>query len=247
MTSACSAPIWDDLARRAQAARFEHALRGALPASLAEQALDDPACTWLWRTLREAEAAGLDSSAVLRQAVKTRSFNGARDVARVLDARVRRLLEDVQPNPPGSWTEQIPDMGTAELNRYMAELATAMDDRTRRLGEHTAETQPAWARQALGPVPADPARRADWEQRASLVASYRERYGYAHPERPDRASTRQDQPRSPRPLARRHDRHRRAQTTSTYAAAPTATCGCAAAPTNAKPHGRRPTSPRNCG
>ena len=42
--------IWDDVTRRAQAARFEHALRDALPADLAEQALDDPACTWLWRT-----------------------------------------------------------------------------------------------------------------------------------------------------------------------------------------------------
>ena len=61
--------IWDDLTRRAQAARFEQALRDALPADLAEQALDDPACTWLWRTLREAEAAGLDGSEILRQAV----------------------------------------------------------------------------------------------------------------------------------------------------------------------------------
>jgi hypothetical protein len=47
--------IWDDLTRRTQIARFEQALRAALPADLADQALDDPACTWLWRTLREAE------------------------------------------------------------------------------------------------------------------------------------------------------------------------------------------------
>ena len=175
-------PIWDDLARRAQAARFEQALRGALPASLAQQALDDPACTWLWRTLREAETAGLDGSEILRQAIKKRSMNGARDVARVLDARARRLLEGVQPQPPGSWTHRVPDMGTPELQQYMTELATAMDDRTRRLGEHTAETQPPWALRALGPVPDDPVARADWEHRASLVASYRERYGYSHAE-----------------------------------------------------------------
>jgi hypothetical protein len=37
--------IWDDLVRREQHARFEHALRGALPADLAQEALDDPACT----------------------------------------------------------------------------------------------------------------------------------------------------------------------------------------------------------
>ena len=59
-----------------------------------------------------------------------------------------------------------------------------MDDRTRRLGEHAAATEPAWARQSLGPVPDDPVARLDWEQRASLVAAYRERYGYAHPDDP---------------------------------------------------------------
>jgi AAA domain len=46
--------IWHDLARRAQAARFTAALRGALPGPLAEDALADPACTWLWRSLRHA-------------------------------------------------------------------------------------------------------------------------------------------------------------------------------------------------
>lgn len=36
-----------------------------------------------------------------------------------------------------------------------------------------------WARQALGPVPSDPIGRADWEQRASVMASYREISGHA--------------------------------------------------------------------
>jgi TrwC relaxase/AAA domain len=173
--------IWDDLGRRAQATRFAQALRASLPAAAAAQALDDPACTWLWRTLREAEAAGLDGGAVLHQAVAARSMNGARDIARVLDARIRRMLDGAQPQPPSTWAERAPDMGSAELQQFMNELAAAMDDRTRRLGEHAAETQPLWARQALGPVPDDPAARAGWEQRASLVAAYRERYGYSHP------------------------------------------------------------------
>ena len=173
--------IWDDLVRREQHARFEHALRGALPADLAQDALDDPACTWLWRSLREAELAGLDGGDVLRQAVAARSMTGARDIARVLDSRVRRLLRGVMPQPLGPWAVRVPDTGSAEVNRYLAELAEAMDDRARRLGEHAAETQPLWARQAFGPLPDDPVGRADWEQRASVVAAYRERYGYAHP------------------------------------------------------------------
>jgi hypothetical protein len=176
--------IWDDVTRRAQAARFEQALRGALPADLAGQALGDPACAWLWRTLREAETAGLDGTRVLREAVAARSMAGARDVARVLDSRVRRMLDGVQPQPFRPWAERVPATGSADLDRYLCELADAMDDRTRRLGEHAATTEPLWARQALGPVPGDPLARLDWEHRASIVAAYRERYGYAHPADP---------------------------------------------------------------
>jgi hypothetical protein len=59
-----------------------------------------------------------------------------------------------------------------------------MDDRTRRLGEHTAQTAPAWATQALGPVPAAPAARRNWERKAAAIAAYREMYGYEHPDDP---------------------------------------------------------------
>jgi len=176
--------IWDDLTRRAQAVKYEQALRDALPADLAQQALDDPACTWLWRTLREAEAAGLDGAQILRQAVASRSMAGARDIARVLDSRVRRMLNGIQPAAPGRWADRVPCTSSADLDRYLRELADAMDDRIRRLGEHTAAAEPAWARQSLGLVPDDPVSRLDWEQRASLVAAYRERYGYAHPDDP---------------------------------------------------------------
>jgi hypothetical protein len=56
-----------------------------------------------------------------------------------------------------------------------------MDDRTRRLGQHTAAAAPAWAVSALGPVPADSAVRRDWEHKAGAIAAYREMYGYDHP------------------------------------------------------------------
>ena len=176
--------IWDDLVRREQHARFEQVMRGALPDGLAEQALGDPACTWLWRSLREAEMAGLDGGEVLREAVAMRSMTGARHVARVLDSRIRRRLAGVQPQPPGPWAGRVPDLGSPDLNRYLREVAEAMDDRVRRLGEHAADTPPLWALRSLGPVPDDAVARADWEQRASAVAAYRERYGYEHPADP---------------------------------------------------------------
>ncbi len=59
-----------------------------------------------------------------------------------------------------------------------------MDDRARRLGQHTTQAPPVWALAALGPVPADPAARSAWERKASSIASYREMYGYNHPDDP---------------------------------------------------------------
>ena len=103
--------IWYDLTRGAQAACFEQALRDNLTAAEAEAALSDPACTWLWRSLREAEAAGLDGTEVLQQAIASRHLAGARDVARVLDTRVRHMAEGNVPRLPGSWAERVPETG----------------------------------------------------------------------------------------------------------------------------------------
>ncbi len=174
-------PIWHDLTRRLQAARFTAALRDALPEHLAEDALADPACTWLWRSLRQAEATGLDGTDVLRQAIAARSLTGARDIARVLDSRVRRLIEHRPPAAPQPWASRQQVTDDPELARYLAELAAAMDDRTRRIGEHVIASEPAWAILSLGKPPADPAEREHWQQRAATIGAYRELYGYDAP------------------------------------------------------------------
>jgi hypothetical protein len=170
--------IWYDLARRAQVVRFERALRDALPEGEADAALSDAARTWLWRSLRDAETAGLDGGKVLRLAVASRPLIGARDPARVIDARVRRMIEHTVPRVRRSWAERVPEMGDPELNRFMAELATAMDERVRRMGEHLATTRPEWVIRALGDAPADLVKRAEWEERAARLGAYRELYGY---------------------------------------------------------------------
>ncbi|HUY45105.1 MAG TPA: MobF family relaxase [Streptosporangiaceae bacterium] len=170
--------IWYDQVRNAQVTRFERSLRGVLPASGADTALRDPACTWLWRSLREAEMAGLDAGEVLRAAVAARPLAGSRDVVRVIDSRVRHVLEQTVPQPRPTWSQCVPEMGDPDLDRFMTELAAAMDDRVRRIGEHVARTSPLWATQALGDVPENPAARAEWEDRASKIGAYRELYGY---------------------------------------------------------------------
>ncbi|MGI8448226.1 MAG: hypothetical protein ACR2MP_13800, partial [Streptosporangiaceae bacterium] len=173
--------IWHDLSRREQATRFEQALRDVLPEADARSALDDAACTWLWRTLREAEAAGLNPTAVLREAVGERSLRGARHIARVIDARIRRAIEHVPPQPRLPWAHPAPRTGDPDLDRFMTELTQAMNDRVTRTGEHIALTCPQWAVAALGELPADPARRAEWTARAAILGAYREMYGYDTP------------------------------------------------------------------
>lgn len=173
--------IWYDLARREQTGRFERSLRDCLPAALADEAMDDSARTWLWRSLREAEAAGLDGGALLREVAAARSMDGARDPARVLDSRVRWRLQFTAPQLQGPWSQRVPQTGDPELDQFIGELATAMDARQQRIGEHAAHTTPIWATRALGPVPAGPAARAGWQQRAGMLGAYREMFGYDHP------------------------------------------------------------------
>ena len=174
---------WNEVQRQASQQRYERALRGVLDADQARQVMGDPAATWLWRTLREAESAGLDGTATLRRAVASGPLTDADSVAKVLDWRIRQQTAGMPALAARPWSEQVPETGDANTDRYAYELAQAMDDRTRRLGEHAAEHPPAWAH-ALGPVPDHPVDRAEWEHKARTIAAYREMWGYAHPHEP---------------------------------------------------------------
>jgi hypothetical protein len=174
---------WQHVTRDAAEHRYRAAVRAALTEKEARQVMADPAATWLWRTLREAEVAGLDGAAAVRRAVASGPFTDAGSVARVLDWRIRQLTEGMSALATGSWTSQVPQTGDPDTDRYAAELAEAMTDRQRRLGEHTAGHPPAWAH-ALGPVPEHPLDRAAWEHKAGQVAAYREMWGWTHPAEP---------------------------------------------------------------
>ncbi|MGH3274557.1 MAG: AAA family ATPase [Streptosporangiaceae bacterium] len=170
--------IWYDLVRRSQANGFEALLQTTLSPADAQAVMGDPACSWLWRTLREAECAGLGAEKALRDAVAESSLSGVRHMARVIDARIRRVLDGRVPQLPGPWSQRVPAVAGQELRRYLTELAAAMDDRVRRLGEHALQARPMWVIEALGEVPDDPATRALWVSRAAQLSAYRELYGY---------------------------------------------------------------------
>ena len=174
--------IWAAETRGARDDRYRELVMAAL---LAEQRQPlSHQSRWLFRTLHAAELAGLDPADVTRTAIASRDLCGARDIASVLDARIRPRVYPLLPQPQGRWAKRVPQLPDPERRAYLAEIAAMMDGRKQRLGQHAAQTMPVWAITALGPVPDDAAARQEWEHKASSIAAYREMYGYDHPDDP---------------------------------------------------------------
>ena len=175
--------IWQGESRAPVAARYERELREQLPDYLKDAKLTGTS-TWLYRGLRDAEAAGLNSRDVLARAISSGSLADVRDVGAVIDARVRQQTAGLVPQPPKPWAERVPQDDHQERHEYLTQVGRAMDDRQQRLGEFTAQDAPGWAERAFGPVPDDPGERQAWQDRASAVASYREMFAYSDPKEP---------------------------------------------------------------
>jgi hypothetical protein len=174
--------IWTAETTAARDDRYRDLVLAALPPGR-QQALSLHS-RWLFRTLRAAELAGLDPAEVICTGIASRDLAGARDIAAVLDARIRPRVDPLPPQPQGAWTSRIPRLPDPARQAYLSEIAAMMDNRTRRLGQHAVNAVPAWAVNALGPVPADTAARQAWQAKAGPIAAYRETYGYGHPDDP---------------------------------------------------------------
>ena len=174
--------IWSAETAGTRNDRYRDLVLAALPPGYRQDL--SPKARWLFRTMRAAELAGLDPAEVIRTAIASRDLAGARDIASVLDARIRPRVAPLLPQPRGPWSSRVPDLPDPDRQAYLAEIAAMMDDRKERLGQHAAQTAPTWAVATLGPVPADPDARRRWETKASAIGAYRETYGYDHPEDP---------------------------------------------------------------
>ena len=174
--------IWTAETTPARDQRYRDLLMNALPPGYRRE--PGHQAKWLWRTLRAAELAGLDPARALADAIAERDLAGSRDIAAVLDARIRHRLGALVPLPPRPWSEQVPALADPERQAYVAEIAALMDARKDRIGEHAAGHPPAWATTALGPVPAHPLDRLGWQQRAAAIGAWRELSGYDHPADP---------------------------------------------------------------
>ena len=174
--------IWTSQTTPAREQRY----RDLLAAHLPPEHCPEPGhrARWLWRTLRAAELAGLDPGDVLAAAIGERDLAGARDLAAVIDARLRYRTGALVPAPAGPWSAQVPAIADPERRAYLRRSPRMMDARKDRIGEHAAEHAPPWAVAALGPVPQDPPGRLDWQRRAASIGAWRELSGHGDPADP---------------------------------------------------------------
>jgi hypothetical protein len=97
---------WQAITSAARAERWRQIMMRALPEGRGDEL--GPRARWLWRTLRTAELAGLDPADVLTTAINQRSLTGARDIAAVIDTRIRRRIAGMVPLPQPPWTQRVP-------------------------------------------------------------------------------------------------------------------------------------------
>jgi len=235
--------IWTAETTPAREQRYKDLLSASLPPGYHRP--PGHQAKWLWRTLRAAELAGLDPARLLAAAIAERDLAGSRDLAAVVDARLRHRLGTAVPLPAGPWSSQVPAVTDIERRSYLAEIATLMDARKDRIGKHAADHAPPWAVAALGPVPGHPLDRLNWQRRASSIGAWRELSGYDHPADPI----------GPEPVVAAPDLRAAwhealaalaaPPKASTCAACPTGSCCTCATPTLWKPPGPRSTSATN--
>jgi hypothetical protein len=98
-----------------------------------------------------------------------RDLTGARDLAAVIDARLRYRLGALAPAAAGPWSAQVPPIADPERRAFAAEIAALMDARKDRIGEHAAQHTPAVGGHRPGPGPGPPAEPAGLAATVSVI------------------------------------------------------------------------------
>ena len=132
----------------------------------------------LQHKLRAAQLAGHDTGALIDQ-ITAAPMDRARSIASVLHYRLQQLaLPDLRHDV--TWAQRTP----ASAPPAAHELAAALDDRARALGERLAASPEPWLARRLGVLApgASPAMREEYTRRAGTAAAYREAAAITNPE-----------------------------------------------------------------
>lgn len=129
----------------------------------------DPERPAFLQALREHEIGGRRIEDVL-DSITAAPLDGLRSIAAGLHGRAGKLPAPQRGKTTG-WADRAPQAASAEITA----AGTTMDIRQAELGRQLAARPPRWALQAWGdPRDKTPALLADWQQRAGIVAAYRE-------------------------------------------------------------------------
>jgi hypothetical protein len=138
----------------------------------------EPARQVLHQRLRAAQLAGHDVAALIGQ-ITAAPMDQARSITSVLHYRLQRLAQpDLRHD--ATWAQRTP----ATAPPAARQLAAALDDRARALGERLAASPEPWLARHLGVLApgASPALRAEYTRRAGTAAAYREAAGITNPD-----------------------------------------------------------------
>ena len=171
--------LWSAAVRRTLHPDIDQQITARLTDSEARRYERAPSRPVLQHTLRDAQLAGHDISAIIDR-ITAAPMDGARSIASVLHGRLQRLHLPAQGHGV-TWAQRTPDSASA----LARELAAGLDDRRRELGERALANPEPWLTRHLGPPPgpdASPLLREDYAWRAGTAAAYREAQGITDPD-----------------------------------------------------------------
>jgi hypothetical protein len=170
--------LWSAVIRQSLYPHVDERIKARLTESEAWRYEREHARPILQQRLRAAQLAGYDINAVIDQ-ITAAPMGGARSISSVLHGRLQQLkLPALGCNV--TWAQRTPHDAPAVAH----ELAAALDQRARALGEQLAASPEPWVASQLGILAshASPLLREDYARRAAAAAAYREAAGITDPD-----------------------------------------------------------------
>jgi hypothetical protein len=170
--------LWSAAVKQTLYPRIDQQIKARLTESEAWRYDREHSRTALHQRLRAAQLAGHDISTLIDQ-ITIAPMDQARSISSVLHYRLQQLALPNQRHD-ATWTQRTP--ATAPLVGH--ELAAALDNRARALGDHMAASPEPWLARHLGVLAptASPALREEYTRRAGLAAAYRQAAGITNPD-----------------------------------------------------------------
>ncbi len=175
---------YETIAQTAQHQRFATAVAASgLDTDRATAVVCSESFGSLIAQLRRTEAEGHHPEQLLTRAVRAGGLDDAKDPAAVLAARLAKLTatrsRGTRPRRRPRYVAGLIPEATgampADMHRTLTELRDLIEQRATALASEALQEGQSWVRR-LGPPPADPARRAAWEQQVRTIVAYRDRH-----------------------------------------------------------------------